>query len=34
MIFKHYRELVKPKDAMAYWSILPALAENVVALSA
>ena len=34
MIFKHYRELVKPKDAVAYWSIRPALAENVVALSA
>lgn len=23
MIFKHYRELVKPKDATTYWAILP-----------
>jgi len=23
MIFKHYRELVKPKDAELYWNIKP-----------
>jgi integrase len=34
MIFKHYRELVKPKDAVAYWNIRPVPAENIIALSA
>jgi hypothetical protein len=24
MIFRHYRELVKPKDAERYWKIAPA----------
>lgn len=34
MIFKHYRELVKPKDAEAYWNIRPAMARNVVPMTA
>ena len=34
MIFKHYRELVKPADAAKYWHIRPAVAANIVALSA
>lgn len=34
MVFAHYRELVKPKDAAKYWGIRPTLADNVVALSA
>jgi integrase len=34
MIFKHYRELVKPKEAERYWSICPATAPNVVAMTA
>jgi len=34
MIFEHYRELVKPKDAERYWSIRPATEiENVVAFA-
>ena len=34
MVFAHYRELVKPKDAAKYWNIRPAHAANVVPLSA
>lgn len=34
MIFKHYRELVRPADAAKYWTIRPAVVANVVALSA
>lgn len=34
MVFKHYREVVKPKVAEQYWNIRPALAANVVALTA
>ena len=34
MVFAHYRELVKPKDAAKYWSIHPAHAKNVVSLVA
>ncbi len=34
MVFKHYREVVKPKVAEKYWNIRPALATNVVALTA
>jgi integrase len=34
MIFKHYRELVKPKDAGRYWDIRPALNTKVVAIAA
>ena len=35
MVFSHYRELVKPKDADQYWSIRPAVeANNVVAMTA
>jgi len=32
VVFAHYRELVKPKDAERYWQIKPAAkAGNVVA---
>jgi len=36
MIFKHYRELVKPADAVKYWEIKPASAGagNVVSMKA
>ncbi len=34
IIFRHYRELVKPVDAAKYWEIKPAGAANVVALKA
>ena len=34
MVFRHYRELVKPKAAARYWAISPATPANVVALSA
>ena len=35
MIFKHYREVVKPKDAARYWNIMPGTAaEKVVAFAA
>ncbi|MDR3404145.1 MAG: site-specific integrase [Chthoniobacter sp.] len=34
MIFKHYRELVKPKDAERYWNIRPEKVANVVPLIA
>ena len=34
MVFRHYRELVKPKAAKLYWSITPSAPANVVALSA
>ena len=36
MIFKHYREVVKPKDAARYWNIMPSRAgeEKVVAFAA
>jgi integrase len=30
MIFRHYRELVTPKEAAQWWSISPKQAENVV----
>lgn len=30
MIFKHYRELVKPKDAERYWSIKPVIENRKV----
>jgi integrase len=30
MIFRHYRELVTPRDAAAWWSIAPKQAANVV----
>lgn len=32
--FKHYRQLVKPKEAERFWSIKPATAEKVVQLVA
>ncbi len=34
MVFAHYREVVKPATAQRFWNIRPALAANVVALSA
>lgn len=34
MVFRHYRELVKPKAAARYWAISPATPANVVSLSA
>jgi integrase len=34
MIFNHYRELVKPKDAERYWNIRPATQTKVVPLTA
>lgn len=34
MIFKHYRELVKPREAQAYWNLRPTAAgANVVAFA-
>jgi integrase len=30
IIFRHYRELVKPKDAKHYWGIRPAKKTNVI----
>ena len=32
LVFQHYREVVKPKDAERYWNIKPASVENVVAM--
>src|SRR6266404_1262027 len=34
MIFNHYRQLVRPKDAERYWNIRPATKEKVVRLVA
>jgi integrase len=34
MIFNHYRQLVRPKDAERYWNIRPAGKEKVVQLAA
>ena len=34
MIFRHYRELVMPQDASAWWNICPEQAANVVPMSA
>jgi integrase len=34
MLFEHYRQLVKPKDAERYWNIRPAAQEKVVQLAA
>jgi hypothetical protein len=34
VIFKHYRQLVKPKDAERYWKLAPAsLGKRVVAFT-
>ena len=30
MLFNHYRELVKPKEAERYWNIRPATTEKIV----
>ena len=34
MVFNHYRQLVKPAAASAWWSILPQLEPNIVAMTA
>ncbi|MBI5820332.1 MAG: tyrosine-type recombinase/integrase [Verrucomicrobia bacterium] len=34
MIFKHYRELVTPRDAAAWWAIAPKRANNVIPMQA
>lgn len=34
MLFRHYRNLVKPADAAKYWEIRPAQADNLVQLPA
>jgi integrase len=34
MIFNHYRQLVRPKDAERYWSIRPSTSEKVVSFKA
>ncbi len=34
MIFKHYRELVTPRDAAAWWAIAPERAGNVIPMQA
>jgi integrase len=33
MIFKHYRELVKPKDAVRYWEIMPPTSKKVIPMA-
>jgi integrase len=33
MIFKHYRELVRPSETERYWSIQPKISANVVAIT-
>jgi integrase len=34
LIFRHYRELVKPEQAAKYWNIRPATRTNLMAISA
>jgi integrase len=34
LIFRHYRELVKPEQAEKYWNIRPATQTDLVAISA
>jgi integrase len=34
LLFRHYRELVKPEQAEKYWNIRPATQTNLVAISA
>jgi integrase len=34
LLFRHYRELVKPEQAEKYWSTRPAVQTNLVAISA
>lgn len=34
IIFQHYRQLVKPRDAKTYWSIVPEQADNITTLKA
>lgn len=31
MIFRHYREIVKPKDAVKFWNIKPSIEDKVIA---
>ena len=33
MIFKHYRELVKPKDARRYWEIKPSPSNKIIPIA-
>ncbi len=30
LVFQHYRELVKPKEAKCYWNILPAAKQEKI----
>jgi integrase len=34
LLFRHYRELVKPASAAKYWSIVPEIQTKLVALAA
>jgi integrase len=34
LVFRHYRELVKPQEAKRWWNIMPGATSNVVALTA
>jgi len=34
LVFQHYRQIVKPTEAEKFWNICPAVAENVVAMTA
>jgi len=34
MIFKHYREFVTPRDAAAWWAIMPKTPANVLPMKA
>ena len=34
MLIQHYREMVRPQSATAYWQIMPTAAENVIPISA
>ena len=34
MIFRNYRELVKPSDAESWFAIAPVKSENIIALAA
>jgi integrase len=34
LVFQHYRQIVKPTEAEKFWSVRPAVVENVVAMTA
>jgi len=34
LVFQHYRQLVRPEAAEKYWTLRPAAAANVVAMTA